>query len=322
MWFGGIEIRRRILIQLVQFILTFLGVTFLSFLLIYLAPSDPAEIMLSRSGGVFSEEQLVQKREELGLNDPLGIQYGKWLKNILRGDLGNSMHSRQPVMAELTKAVPNTLSLSIATLLFSFFVSLLLGMWSAMLQGSIFDRCLMLLVNFFASMPGYFASLILLYVFSLKLKLFPVILEETVWPTILLPIVALSVGLIAPYTRQIRAVVSQESKKLYVLGADSRGISKLRIYGVHILRNCAATLLTMAGVSFGVLLGGSIIVETIFGWPGLGRLAMDAIHHRDYTMIQGYIVVVATAYFIINCIVDGLSSMLDPRQKIAEEDHV
>ena len=303
---------------MLQFILTFLGITFLSFLLIHLSPSDPAEIILSRSGGFFSEEQLFQKREELGLNDPLLEQYINWVNDILHGDLGTSMHNRQPVADELARALPNTLSLSIVTLLFSFLVSILLGVCSAMTQGSIFDRIVMMLANFLASMPGYFASLLLLYVFSLKLKFFPVLLDNAAWPSIILPTLALSVGLIAPYTRQIRAVISQESKKLYVLGACSRGVSKIRIYVIHILRNCITTLLTMAGVSLGTLLGGSIIVETIFGWPGLGSLAMDAITHRDYTMLQGYIVVVATAYFIINYVVATLCPILDPRQKIAE----
>ena len=303
---------------MLQFILTFFGITFLSFLLIHLSPSDPAELILGRSGGFFSEEQLFQKREELGLNDPLLEQYINWVNDILHGDLGTSMHNRQPVADELARALPNTLSLSIVTLLFSFLVSILLGVCSAMTQGSIFDRIVMMLANFLASMPGYFASLLLLYVFSLKLKFFPVLLDNAAWPSIILPTLALSVGLIAPYTRQIRAVISQESKKLYVLGACSRGVSKIRIYVIHILRNCITTLLTMAGVSLGTLLGGSIIVETIFGWPGLGSLAMDAITHRDYTMLQGYIVVVATAYFIINYVVDELCPILDPRQKIAE----
>lgn len=307
--------------KILQFILTFLGITFLSFLLIHLSPSDPAEIILSRSGGFFSEEQLFQKREELGLNDPLLVQYINWLNDILHGDLGTSMHNRQPVADELARALPNTLSLSIVTLLFSFLVSILLGVCSAMTQGSIFDRIVMMLANFLASMPGYFASLLLLYVFSLKLNLFPVLLDDAAWLSIILPTLALSVGLIAPYTRQIRAVISQESKKLYVLGASSRGVSKIRIYVIHILRNCITTLLTMAGVSLGTLLGGSIIVERIFGWPGLGSLAMDAITHRDYTMLQGYIVVVATAYFVINYVVDALCPVLDPRQKIAEESY-
>ena len=157
------------------------------------------------------------------------------------------MHNRQPVADELARALPNTLSLSIVTLLFSFLVSILLGVCSAMTQGSIFDRIVMMLANFLASMPGYFASLLLLYVFSLKLNLFPVLLDDAAWPSIILPTLALSVGLIAPYTRQIRAVISQESKKLYVLGASSRGVSKIRIYVIHILRNCITTLLTMAG---------------------------------------------------------------------------
>ena len=230
---------------MLQFILTFLGITFLSFLLIHLSPSDPAEIILSRSGGFFSEEQLFQKREELGLNDPLLEQYINWVNDILHGDLGTSMHNRQPVADELARALPNTLSLSIVTLLFSFLVSILLGVCSAMTQGSIFDRIVMMLANFLASMPGYFASLLLLYVFSLKLKFFPVLLDNAAWPSIILPTLALSVGLIAPYTRQIRAVISQESKKLYVLGACSRGVSKIRIYVIHILRNCITTLLTM-----------------------------------------------------------------------------
>lgn len=312
---------RRILAKALQFILTFLGITFFSFLLIHLSPSDPAEIILSRSGGFFSEEQLFQKREELGLNDPLLMQYINWLNDILHGDLGTSMHNRQPVADELARALPNTVSLSIVTLLFSFLVSILLGVCSAMTQGSIFDRMIMMLTNFLVSMPGYFASLLLLYVFSLKLRLFPVLLEDAAWPSIILPTLALSVGLVAPYTRQIRAVISQESKKLYVLGASSRGVSKTRIYVIHILRNCITTLLTMAGVSLGALLGGSIIVETIFGWPGLGSLAMDAITHRDYTMLQGYIVVVATAYFIINYAVDALCPVLDPRQKMTEESY-
>lgn len=304
--------------KLIQFILTFLGITFLSFLLIYLAPSDPAEIMLSRTGVAFSQEQLEAERQARGLSDPLLIQYGRWLKNILGGDLGISMHSGLPVAGELAKAVPGTAFLSLFTLAVSFVISIFLGIGCAMAQGSLFDRSVLMLSNIFSAMPGYFISLLLLYFFSMKLEIFPVIADGAGLKEAAMPAAALAVGLIASYTRQIRALVSQEARKQYVMGARARGICVRRIYQVHILRNCITVFLTMAGVSLGLLLSGSIIVETIFGWPGLGRLAMEAITHRDYPMLQGYIVVVATAYFFINSLVDAAAPLLDPRQKSGE----
>lgn len=311
--------RNKLFNQLVQFLLTFLCITFLSFLLIHLSPSDAAEIQLNRGGSSYTTEQLDSMREEMGLNRPLLIQYGSWLVSLLHGDLGCSMHNRLPVIDELIKTGPNTLFLAGVTMAISIAVSLLLGVSSAMYQGSLYDRIVMMLSNVLAAMPGYFISLVLMYIFALKLGLFNVIGNSADWSSVILPASALSIGMIAPYTRQIRAVVIQESQKLYVLGVRSRGALRSRIYGIHILRNCATTLLSLAGVSLGVLIGGSIIVETIFNWPGLGRLAMDAITHRDHPMLLGYIVLVSTAYFIINSCVDALAPYLDPRQKGADD---
>lgn len=310
---------KRCLRQTALFFLTILFISFVAFLLLHMASSDPAEIRLARAGIAYTPEQLEATREELGLNDPLFVQYFRWLKGLALGDLGTSLYSDLPVADQILSALPNTLMLSAATLVLSVSLSLLLGILCALRQSGVLDRIVMAMSNGMAALPGYFVSLVFLMLFALRLQLVPVIIREPDLQTMILPAVALSFGLIPGYVRQVRAVISGELHRAYVTGAKSRGIRTRRIFIRHILRNSALPLLNMVGLSLGGLIGGSIIVETIFGWPGLGLLAMDAISQRDYTMLQGYIVLVATAYFLINLVIDFCGRFLTVQQKRAED---
>ena len=304
--------------ELASFLITLLLITFLAFSLLYLAPSDPAEIQLARTGIAYTPEELASLRKELGLADPFWLQYLRWLRNLLLGDLGLSMSTRLPVADCLLAALPNTLLLALATLTVSACFSLLFGIFCAVYQDTFFDRSILALSNALAALPGYFISLLLLYFFALRLRIFSVLTLQANLKNLILPAVALSFGLIPLYIRQIRAAFCTELAKPYITGVRSRGVHNYRIFFCHALKNCASPLLNMAGISLSTLLGGSIIVESIFGWPGLGLLAMEAVTKRDYTLLQGYIVFVAIAYFFLNSLIDFLSLKLDPRQRLPE----
>lgn len=309
---------KRLPSKLLTFLITILLITFIAFALLRLASSDPAEIQLARTGVTYTAERLEALRRELGLDAPFLLQYFRWLGGLVQGDLGLSMSTGLPVASQLFSALPNTLLLSGITLAISAVVSLALGILCALRQGSLFDRFVMALTNALAALPGYFISLVLLYVFALKLRLFSVLITSVTLKSLILPAAALSIGLIPPYVRQIRATLAAELVKPYVLGARSRGVRESRIFFFHLLRNSALPLLSMAGISLSVTLGGSIIIESIFGWPGLGLLAMNAVSNRDYTMLQGYIVFIASACFILNSLIDFLGVFLDPRQEAGE----
>lgn len=304
---------KRFLSQLASFFLTILFITFIAFLLLHLASSDPAEIRLARTGVAYTQEQLETLREELGLKDSFLIQYIRWLGSLLKGDFGISMYSGLPVKKEVLAALPNTLFLAFMTLLLTAVLTLTGGFFCALHQDSLFDRIIMTVANILAALPGYFVSLLLLLIFALRLSLFPVIVQKASFQALILPATALAVGLIPDYIRQIRAIISRELQQPYVLGARSRGIRERDIFMRHVIRNSALPLLNLVGISLGTMIGGSIIIETIFGWPGLGLLAMDAISHRDYTMLQGYIVIVAAAYFLINSAVDLFGKKINPQ---------
>ncbi|MCR5656994.1 MAG: ABC transporter permease [Butyrivibrio sp.] len=288
------------------------GITFLSFLLVYLSPSDPAEILLGKSGMMVTDEVLEAKRQELGLNKPMIVQYGLWLNNFVHGDMGVSFKNSKSVSQLFAIALPNTLLLTAVSMLLTIIISTPVGIISAYKKDGITDGIVRAVTYLFISIPAFFLALIFLYVFSLKLKLLPVVGKVSL-KGIIMPSLVLSLTLSAWYIRQVRAIILKELEAPYVMGLRSRGISERSILFSHVLVCSLAPLLTLFAMSFGTMLGGSAIVESIFSWNGMGKLAVDAISARDYPVIQAFVVWMAIIFMVINYLVDVLYKLVDPR---------
>ena len=303
---------RYILKKTGSFLIVLVGITFISFLLSYLSPSDPVEIMMKKKGNMVSEEVIQQKREELGLDKPFLVQYAKWVKGIVEGDFGTSYKSNKPVLQEIKKCLPYTVRLTVLSMFLTILISTPIGILCAKYKDRLLDNIFRFITYLFSSLPSFFLALVLMYLFSLKLKLFPVIAKGNK-SGIVMPAMVLSLTLASWYIRQVRAIVLKELEKGYIDGLLTRGISETRILFGHVLRNCLMPLVTLLGISFGTMLGGSTIVESIFTWPGVGKLAVDAITSRDYPVIQGYVVWMAVIFLVINAIVEFSYSFMDPR---------
>ena len=302
-----------------SFLIILLGITFLSFLLSYLSPSDPVEIMMKKKGNMVSEEVIEQKREELGLNQPLVVQYVNWLKGIVKGDFGTSYKSNKPVLQEIQKFLPYTIKLTLLSMFLTIVISTPLGVLCARYKDGWLDNLLRFVTYLFSSLPSFFLALVLMYCFALKLKWFPVIAKGSTGG-IVMPALVLSLTLAAWYIRQVRAIVLGELEKEYIDGLLARGVSETKIMFGHVLRNCLMPLVTLVGISFGTMLGGSTIVESIFTWPGVGKMAVDSITSRDYPVIQGYVVWMALIFLFINALVEISYSLLDPRLRKGREE--
>ncbi|MDO4323505.1 MAG: ABC transporter permease [Lachnospiraceae bacterium] len=303
---------KRLMHSLVQTLILVIGITFLSFTLSYLSPGDPAEQMLKKGGMMVSEEALQKKREELGLDKPMLIQYGIWLKNLVKGDLGNSYKSRKAVAGELARTLPNTAALAGLSMLLVIVIATPVGILCAHDQNGVFDNIWRAVTYLFSSLPSFFVSLLFMYIFALRLKWLPVIGSNS-WKGIIMPALVLSLTLSSWYIRQVRAIVLREMERGYLDGLRSRGIPQRRILFRHVLKNCMLPLVTLFGISLGNMMGGATIVESIFSWPGVGKLAVDSITARDYPMIQGYVVWMALIFLVINFLVDWSYRFLDPR---------
>lgn len=294
------------------FCLLIVGITLLSFVLSYLSPGDPAQMLLNNQGVKASEEALAQARHEMGLDEPMIVQYGRWLTGLLRGDMGTSYKSGRPVLTELTGKIPGTMLLTVMSLALTMLLAIPIGTLCAWHADGRLDRIVRAVTYLFASLPSFFLALLLMYFLSLKLKLFPVIGNLSI-KGMVMPVLCLALTLAAWYIRQVRAIILKELAEPYVEGLKARGVSERSIIFGHVLRNCRVAMVTLIGISFGSMLGGTTIVESIFSWPGVGKLAVDAITARDYPVIQGYVVWMAIIYLLINFVVELLYPVLDPR---------
>ena len=287
-------------------------VSFISFALMNLSSGDPAEIMLSSQGSVVTPQLLESVREDMGLNQPFITQYLNWLKNIIHGDFGTSYASGRSVIVEMNEHLPYTIKLAGSAMIITLIVSIPLGILSAVKKDKFVDKFIRLFTFVGNSIPGFLLALILLLVFSLKLKLLP-ILSESGAKSIILPSVTLAFAMTSKYIRQIRTAVIEELDKGYVKGARSRGIKESVILYKDVLKNIMITVITLTGLSIGSLMGGTAVVESIFVWPGVGSLALSAIANRDYPIIQAYVLWMAVMFIIINLITDLLYKIIDPR---------
>lgn len=304
--------------RLLHLIPILLGITILTFGLMHLSPSDPAERMLTAQGIAPAPEVLAEMRAKMGLDKPFFIQYITWMKNMLKGDMGISYMSGRPVFTELLIHLTNTIALTMSSILLTLAISIPLGILSAVKQNKLTDYTIRIFTFIGTAIPGFFLSLLLIFIFSLKLKLLPVIGDHGI-RSIILPTATLSVAMISKYIRQVRAAVLEELEKDYVRGARSRGVKERVILFYNVLKNAMLTIVTLIGLSIGSLLGGTAIVESIFVWRGLGKLAIDAIGQRDYPLIQGYVIWMALIFVTVNLMTDLSYRLIDPRVKLNRE---
>lgn len=304
-----------ILKRLVQLVVVLLGVTFLTFMITQATPSDAAEMKYVSMGMMPSSELLEQTREEMGLNDPVLVQYGRWLGNVLHGDLGESSKFGESVWTQMTKKLPMTLKLAGVSLVVVILISFPLGILSAVKKNKAADYVIRFLSFFGVSMPNFWLALLLMYLFAVKLGWFKVVSTDSIQGMIL-PVATLTIPMISSYARQIRAALLEELNANYVIGARARGIPERRIIWGHVLPNAILPIITLLGLSVGHLLGGAAIIETIFSWQGIGNMVVEAIRVRDYPLIQGYVIWMALIYVTVNLIVDITYRCLDPQIRL------
>lgn len=303
--------QKYILRRLLQTVPLLLGVTLATFMMLQLAGGDAVDVYYERGGTAVSASVMAARRAELGLDAPLPVQYGRWLAGALTLDLGQSYISGRAVGAEMSARLPATAELMGLALVLTLAVSVPLGVFAAACQGGAFDRIVRYLSFVGSSLPSFFIALLLIYFFALKVHIFSVV--GTGSTGVLLPALTLAITLGARYTRQVRAVVLEELGRDYVVGARARGIAEWRILFSGVLRVALPTLVTLVALSVGSLLGGTVIVETIFMWDGVGRLALEAILARDYPILAAYVVWMCIIYVTVNLVADIMGRALDPR---------
>lgn len=296
------------------------GITFLSFALMHSVSGDAIEIMEANSGGVLSEDAKEAARKELGLDKPFMEQYLNWVKHALTGDMGESYVSGEPVFETFLSKLPATMALTLSSILVTMLLSVPLGILSAVRQNRFIDYLIRVLSFIGNSLPNFFVSLLLIYFFALKLKWFPVMGNSSGVEAIVLPTLTLAIAMASRYTRQVRAAVLEEMNKDYVVGARARGVRENRILYFSVLKSAMLTIVTLLALSIGSLLGGTAIVESIFMWDGVGKMAVDAITMRDYPVIQAYVVWMAVIYVVINLVTDMIYHYLDPRIRLGLEE--
>lgn len=302
--------------RILQLILILLAITFLSFAMMRLAGSDAVMQKMENTGVTLSQEAMDAARKELGLDQPFLTQYARWLGGVLRGDMGKSYLSGEEVFSVFLSKLPATLLLAACSVFLTICISVPLGILGAVKQNSFADQIIRWLSFLGNSLPNFFVALLLMYFFALRWPLFPVISRQTDLQSVALPAFTLAIAMSSKYIRQVRAAVLDELGKSYVTGARARGVAFHAILLKSVLRCALVTLLTLLTLSIGSLLGGTAVVESIFLWDGVGKLAADAIQMRDYPMIQAYVMWMAILYVGINLITDLCYRLLDPRIRL------
>jgi peptide/nickel transport system permease protein len=286
-----------------------LGVATLVFSLIHLVPGDPAQSMLGDGASV---EEVTKLRHTLGLDRPLRVQYQAFLSGLVTGDLGLSFRYGTPVTREIRDRLYRTLQLAAAAMAVAILFALPLGIVAAVFRGTAIDHSAMTLALVGISMPNFWLGPLLAILFAVHLGWLPVAGTGTIWHLVL-PAVTLGTALAAILARMTRASLLEELRELYVLAARARGLSRLRAIVRHAFRNSLIPVVTIIGLQFGAVLTGTIITETIFAWPGVGRLLIQAINFRDYPLVQGCILFISLTYVVMNLLTDLTYGFLDPR---------
>lgn len=303
--------------KLIELVVVLLAVTFLSFLMLNLLPGDTAEVLCAGAGG---EECVEQKRAELGLDRPVPVRYLEWLGGVVTGDLGESARNGQPVWEAITQRAPVTIQLLIYSQVMALVVAIPMGLFAAQRAGGLFDRISTSVLFGLLSVPNFMLALILILVFSKRFGWFPAVgyTEFTENPiesmrTLFLPALTLAVAEMAVYMRLLRTDLIATLQEDYITMAKAKGMSSRRVLMRHAFRPSSFSLVTVIGLNFGRLIGGTLIVEVIFALNGLGKYTVDSILGQDYIPVQGAVVVIAVGYVLINFAVDLFYAVLDPR---------
>ncbi|MBY4797601.1 ABC transporter permease [Collinsella sp. AGMB00827] len=303
--------------RILQLIPILIAITFLSFAMIRLAGSDVVLQRMESTGQVLNQQIIDAERARLGIDKPFLVQYGTWFSRLLSGDMGTSFVTGKPVFSVFISKLPATLLLAFASVALTVVVSIPLGVLAAVRQGRLTD----LLIRFSSfvgnSMPNFFVALLLMYVFSIRLKMLPVISRNTGALGCILPAATLAVAMSAKYLRQVRATVLDELGRDYVDAARARGVRFRTVLTASVLKSCMVTIVTLLMLSIGSLLGGTAIVESIFMWDGVGKLAVDAITMRDYPLIQAYVMWMSIVFVMVNLIADISYRAIDPRVRMS-----
>lgn len=286
-----------------------LGVATLVFALLHLVPGDPAQVMLGEAAAQSDVDEL---RTKLGLDRPFATQYLQFIAGVAQGDFGTSFRYGTPVFSEIAQRLPNTLELALAAMSVAMLIAIPLGILGALYRGRAIDQAAMTVSLLGISMPNFWLGPLLAILFAVGLGWLPVSGTGD-WRHLVLPAVTLGAALAAILARMTRASLIEELRELYVLAAQARGLSYSRAVLRHALRNSLIPVVTILGLQFGAVLTGTIITETIFSWPGVGRLLIQAINFRDYPLVQGCILFIATTYVLVNLLVDLAYGWLDPR---------
>lgn len=307
--------RKYIAKRLIQLIPVLLGITFLSFAMMRIAGSDAITELYGDKGAV-AQEIIDARRAELGLDQPFLKQYVSWLGGLLRGDMGTSYVSGKDVFQTFISKLPATLLLTALSILVTVVISIPLGVLAAVNRDRLIDYILRFLSFIGNSLPNFFVALLLMQLLAIRWKLLPVLSSGTGLKSAVMPTLTLAIAMSAKYMRQVRATVLEELNKEYVAGAKARGIRDRVILWRSVLKSSMLTIITLLALSVGSLLGGTAIIESIFMWDGVGKLAVDAITMRDYPIIQAYVVWMAVIYVVVNLITDLLYHALDPRIRL------
>lgn len=332
----------QIINRLLQLIPVILGVTFIVFLLMHLTPGDPVEVMFAGESGV-SAEDLDRYRRELGLDQPFHVQYLRFLQGLLRGDLGMSLMQRQPVRDLIVSRLPATIELTAAAILISLIIAIPVGVVAAVRRYSTVDKLGTLGALMGVSMPDFWLGLVLMLLFGIQWRLLPIsgripwgmepahitglyVVDALLtgdWPALaaavrhlFLPALTLGTSMAALTMRVTRSSMLEVIHQDYITFARAKGLSGTQVVLGHGLRNALIPTVTVVTLNIGVLLGGNMIVETVFAWPGLGRLVVDSIYNRDYTVVQAAVLIYAMTYVTMNFVADVLYTVLNPRVRL------
>jgi peptide/nickel transport system permease protein len=285
------------------------GVITLVFFLLHIVPGDPVQVMLGESATPADQAQL---REKLGLDQPLLQQWLTYLLQLRHGDLGHSLHSQEPIVDILLQRLPATIELAIAGLVIAVLIAIPLGSLAALRQNTVYDQGAMIFSLLGVSIPHFWLGPLLIIIFSLKLGWFPVSGREG-WFSLVLPALTLGTALAAILARMVRATLLEVLHEDYIRTARAKGLNEIAIILHHALRNAALPIITILGLQLGTLLGGAVITETVFAWPGIGQLTIESIQQRDYPIVQACVLLISLSYVLVNTLTDLLYAGLDPR---------
>jgi ABC-type dipeptide/oligopeptide/nickel transport system permease component len=291
-----------------------IGISLISFFFIHLS-GDPVQLMLP---GDASTEEVEQLREQLGFNDPLYVQYLRFASRAIRGDFGESLYYHVPVIELVLERLPASLELAVAAMVFALVLSIPIGIISAVKRGSLLDMGSMFGALLGLSMPHFWLGIMLMLLFSVQLGWLPTSGRGTL-AQLIMPSVSLGLSLMAMFARLTRSVMLEVLGLDYIRTARAKGLRERVVIGKHALKNALIPLVTVAGMQFGFLIGGTVIIETVFGWPGLGRLVVQAIFSRDYPLVQAIVFVLALLFVGMNLLVDILYVYLDPQISYSTE---